>query len=238
MMDETVFTIVVSGILLACLCILFRLIMVLPCTKPGKHTATRKHAKYEFTRVSSSCPRSKMMVLLGSGGHTGEMIRILEQWHEGVGELEREYILSSGDSTSVIKLQRFEEDVIRSQSTDYKITTIYRARNIGEGKLKALGNTLISFLSTFKHLILNRTALPDIFLTNGPGTAIPIAYILFILKFFGICNTKIIYIESLARVNELSLTGLLILPIADRIIVQWETLSRKYRRCEYYGILV
>jgi beta-1,4-N-acetylglucosaminyltransferase len=34
------------------------------------------------------------------------------------------------------------------------------------------------------------------------------------------------------------LTGLLILPISDRFIVQWEPLARKYRRCEYYGILV
>lgn len=232
-MDESVFTVLASTVLIIILLTLSRLIFILPCCNIGKGINNEKKT------LLSVKGNKNIMILLGSGGHTGEMIRILEQWSSGINKLNREYIISSGDSTSILKLKNFEDNKLNNKN--FKISTIYRARNIGEGKLKAFINTLISFKSTLFNLILNKEFFqnkPDIFLTNGPGTAIPIAYILFILKFFGLINTKIVYIESLARVKELSLTGLLILPISDRIIVQWEPLSKKYRRCEYYGILV
>ncbi|KAG0683004.1 UDP-N-acetylglucosamine transferase subunit [Pichia californica] len=233
-MEETKFTIIVSILLILIISILFRLIAILPACHVGKHVNNKDDI---FVMKNSK----KMMILLGSGGHTGEMIRILEQCNNMMKNLNREYIISSGDSTSILKLKKMEESLTdnnKDNKDKYKITTIYRARNIGEGKFKAIINTLISFKSTIDNLLFNGNNYPDVFLTNGPGTAIPIAYILFILKFLGFTKTKIIYIESLARVNQLSLTGLLILPISDRIIVQWEPLAKRYRRCEYYGILV
>lgn len=209
---------------------------MLPCCHIGKH-ATQKRDLLSLKNATTK--KKSIMVLLGSGGHTGEMLRILEQWSNGINNLHREYVISSGDSTSVLKLKSYEDGLPEKNAKDYRITTIYRARNIGEGKIKAVINTLLSFKSTLANLIFSRiNNQPDVFLTNGPGTAIPIAYMLFILKFLGLCNTKIIYVESLARVKDLSLTGFLILPISDRIIVQWEPLAKKYRRCEYYGILV
>jgi beta-1,4-N-acetylglucosaminyltransferase len=237
-MDETKFTIITSVILILIILILVRLIYILPCTKFGKHISNPELTLLSSLKVNDN--KRKIMILLGSGGHTGEMIRILGQWSKGINKLKREYIITSSDSTSIIKLKYFEKEQLKSiENNDYKITEIYRARNIGEGKLKAIINTLISFKSTINNIIINKLYnQTDIFLTNGPGTAIPIAYMIFILKFFGFCDTKIIYIESLARVKELSLTGFLILPISDRILVQWEPLSKKYKRCEYYGILV
>lgn len=236
MMEETAFTVLSTGILLTFLAILVRLIIVLPCCHTGKHVTDKTNL---LSLGKEKGKKKRLMVLLGSGGHTGEMLRILEQWTPGISKLHREYVISSGDSTSVLKLKNFEENMPANDGKDYQITTIYRARNIGEGKVKATVNTLLSFKSTMMNLIISRLKdQPDVFLTNGPGTAIPIAYMLFILKFFGLCKTKIIYVESLARVKELSLTGFLILPISNRIIVQWEPLAKKYKRCEYYGILV
>lgn len=244
-MKETKFTVVVSTILGVLLVALLRLIQVAPFCKIGKRVNEKDKCgtdgkKYQDILSSIEVRNKRIMILLGSGGHTGEMIRILEQWSDYAGKLDRDYIISSGDETSILKLKKFEEEVIKSNVYDYTITTIHRARNIGAGKVNAFINTLMSFYSTFSNIILKRlrNKLPKIFLTNGPGTAIPIAYMLFICKYFGLCDTRIIYIESLARVNKLSLTGLLILPISDRFIVQWEPLAKKYRRCEYYGILV
>lgn len=235
-MEESVFTILATGLFLLLLGILVRLIQVLPCCHMRKHATSKR----DLLLLKNATNKKKcLMVLLGSGGHTGEMLRILEQWSTGINNLHREYVISSGDSTSVLKLKKFEDNLLGNNAKDYGITTIYRARNIGEGKIKAVINTLLSFKSTLINLILSKLKnQPDVFLTNGPGTAIPIAYMLFILKLFGLCSTKIIYVESLARVKELSLTGFLILPISDRIIVQWEPLAKRYRRCEYYGILV
>lgn len=49
---------------------------------------------------------------------------------------------------------------------------------------------------------------------------------------------KIIFVESLTRVNELSLTGKLLYFVADRFIVQWKTLYEEFKLTEYHGILV
>lgn len=211
--------------------------IILPCVKLSKHINNMERDVIDSDKNKNK--NKQLMILLGSGGHTGEMLRILEQWSkQNLLKFEREYIISSGDSTSIMKVKKFEDEYIGGYG--YNITNIYRARNVGEGKIKAIFNTFISFQSAIKNLIVKKInkCQPDVFLTNGPGTAIPIAYMIFLMKFFGLCNTKIIYVESLARVNELSLTGILILPISDRIIVQWPQLAKKYRRCEYYGILV
>jgi beta-1,4-N-acetylglucosaminyltransferase len=49
---------------------------------------------------------------------------------------------------------------------------------------------------------------------------------------------EIIYIESFARVETLSLTGKLLYPFVDRFLVQWPELSKKLGQAEYKGILV
>lgn len=60
----------------------------------------------------------------------------------------------------------------------------------------------------------------------------------FILRFFGLTHSRFIYVESLARVHKLSLSGTLLRGITDRFIVQWKQLADKYPGVEYYGILV
>lgn len=46
---------------------------------------------------------------------------------------------------------------------------------------------------------------------------------------------KIIYIESFARVDEPSLTGRLMYPIADLFLVQWEDMLKIYPKAIYAG---
>lgn len=225
-MEEGPFTIIVSLVLLILSSLIVRLILVLPAA--NKRLIPSKSVDLQ---TKSEC--GKIMILLGSGGHTGEMIKILEQ-SGGFKNMKRQYFISSGDETSILKLKQFEESVLKSCPKDYKILNIYRARGIGDNKTISILKTLWSFKSLIGKIDFQN----DIFLTNGPGTAIPIAYMLFLLKFLGFCHTKIIYVESLARVKDLSLTGKLILPISDRIMVQWKSLTKKYRRCEYHGILV
>lgn len=46
---------------------------------------------------------------------------------------------------------------------------------------------------------------------------------------------KIIYIESFARINELSLTGKMVYRMADEFIVQWPSLQKKYKKAKCFG---
>lgn len=44
--------------------------------------------------------------------------------------------------------------------------------------------------------------------------------------------------ESFARVTALSLSGRILIWIADRFLVQWPELAKRYPKVEYVGILV
>jgi beta-1,4-N-acetylglucosaminyltransferase len=47
-----------------------------------------------------------------------------------------------------------------------------------------------------------------------------------------------IYVESIARVESLSLSGKLLRPIVDHFVVQWKPLKERYPKAEYYGLLL
>lgn len=78
----------------------------------------------------------------------------------------------------------------------------------------------------------------DCIVTNGPGTAVMVVAACWVYKFLGIAKTRIIYVESFARVRTLSMSGKLLIRVVDRFLVQWPYLAEEYERAEYHGILV
>jgi UDP-N-acetylglucosamine:LPS N-acetylglucosamine transferase len=79
---------------------------------------------------------------------------------------------------------------------------------------------------------LLRTMRPDMILTTGSGVAVPF---LWIGRMLGI---RTIFIESITRITEISLTGRLVYPFVDRFLVQWEELTKKYPKAEYHGRII
>ena len=71
--------------------------------------------------------------------------------------------------------------------------------------------------------------MPDIVITTGTHTAVPMC---FIAKIF---NKKVIYIETFASVTGGSLAGKIVYPIADEFIVQWKEMLEKYPNAKYLG---
>jgi UDP-N-acetylglucosamine:LPS N-acetylglucosamine transferase len=90
--------------------------------------------------------------------------------------------------------------------------------------------------NTLKNLWLAQKVLreekPDVIISTGAGVAVPFFYL---AKPLGI---KTIYVESITRINELSLTGKLVYPIVSRFLVQWEELAQKLPKAEYHGRIV
>jgi beta-1,4-N-acetylglucosaminyltransferase len=70
---------------------------------------------------------------------------------------------------------------------------------------------------------------PDVILATGAGLAVPFFLVGRLLK------RRLVYVESLARAETLSLTGHLVYPLADRFYVQWPQLARRYRKARYAG---
>ena len=71
---------------------------------------------------------------------------------------------------------------------------------------------------------------PDILISTGAGGALPS---ILAAKFLGV---KIIFIESLARVTALSLTGKFVYPIADLFLVQWPQLAKG--KAKFWGAVI
>jgi len=72
-------------------------------------------------------------------------------------------------------------------------------------------------------------------LCNGPGTCVPICIAAYMLRILGITKTKIVFCESFACVDHISLSGKLLYPFVERFFVQWEELSSIYSKVHFVG---
>ena len=73
---------------------------------------------------------------------------------------------------------------------------------------------------------------PDAVVTTGAGVGVPFLYAARAL------GKRAIYVESLARVRRLSLSGRLVYPIVTDFFVQWPELADRYRRTKYEGAIL
>jgi len=86
----------------------------------------------------------------------------------------------------------------------------------------------LSFLQTLRIFLVER---PNVIISTGAEIGFP-AIILGLIFF-----RKVIYVETFARVDDLSLTGKLIYPFVKHFYVQWEPLQKKFPRTKYFGAL-
>lgn len=73
---------------------------------------------------------------------------------------------------------------------------------------------------------------PDLILTTGSGVAAPFFWFAWL---FGI---PAIFVESITRTNDLSLTTRLVKPFATKVLVQWPELVERYPGVEHHGSIV
>ena len=84
--------------------------------------------------------------------------------------------------------------------------------------MSSVGTTLWAVLHSY---VLIAKVMPDLIITNGPGTAVPICWANFVTQRILLLNmgAKQIFVESFCRIETLSLTGKLLRPIVDVFIV-------------------
>ena len=97
----------------------------------------------------------------------------------------------------------------------------------------AHGPTNRSVKNLLRNLVLAwrvvRDVRPQVVITTGAGVAVPFAWVA------RIRGAKVVYVESLARVEGPSLSYRLIAPIADRRYVQWPELAESLPRSRFVG---
>jgi len=159
-----------------------------------------------------------LLIVLGSGGHTAEMIAMLSRattsddetlrldWHRFT---HRTWIVSSGDSISADRARQFEDRMrllaARSgrdddASSTYDIQTVPRAREIHQPLYTAPVSSMrclwacIGVLAprTTQPARISKNDFPDLILCNGPATATIAIFTSVLLRFvdFGGCNSR------------------------------------------------
>ena len=169
----------------------------------------------------------KTLIILGSGGHTAEMLCLLRGMNlENYSP--RVYVSAGTDKMSKEKIGKFE----RENDLAADIRMIPRAREVRQSYFTSILSTLLAVVYSLP--LVCRT-LPDLVLCNGPGTCIPICFSAYLLRFLGLKEIAVVYIESICRVEHLSLSGKLLYYFADRLLVQWPQLQERYPRTHYIG---
>ena len=189
--------------------------------------STLSRATARPNKRTSPC---KTLVILGSGGHTAEMLRLLSGMNLK-NYSPRVYVLAGTDKMSREKIGRFEKE----GDLEADVREIPRAREVRQSYVTSVLSTLLALVYSFP--LICRTW-PDLVLCNGPGTCIPICFSAYLLRFLGLKEIVLVYVESLCRVEHLSLSGKLLYYVADRLLVQWPQLQKKYPRTHYIGKIV
>jgi UDP-N-acetylglucosamine:LPS N-acetylglucosamine transferase len=145
---------------------------------------------------------------------------------------------SGGHLTELLKLQSLFKKydyllVTEKTKITNKLNDQYNVSYMKYGSREYMFKYIFVFLyNVFKSIFLMITFNPKVVVTTGAHTG---GIICFIAKLF---FKKVIYIESMAKVSTLSMTGKIMYPIADKFYVQWEELEEKYPKAEYLGRLI
>ncbi|XP_001924741.1 UDP-N-acetylglucosamine transferase subunit ALG14 homolog isoform X3 [Sus scrofa] len=190
-------------------------------------------------RPRAAVPRRSLslLVVAGSGGHTTEILRLLETLSDAYSP--RHYVIADTDEMSAHKINSFELNrADRNPSTtfpEYHIHRIPRSREVQQSWPSSALSTLYSLWFSFP---LTHRVKPDLVLCNGPGTCVPICISALLLGILGIKKVIIVYVESICRVEHLSLSGKILFHLSDYFIVQWPALKKKYPKSVYLGRIV
>ncbi|XP_068154761.1 UDP-N-acetylglucosamine transferase subunit ALG14 [Drosophila tropicalis] len=179
-------------------------------------------------------------VILGSGGHTAEMCKInqalLDTGNEENAFLYQpiRYIVANSDETSQ---QHLLTQMPQAKLDDF--ITVPRSRSVGQSWISSIFTTLWAL--AWSCWLIWRDQ-PQLLLCNGPGTCVPYCYAAYLWRLLGRLprQTRIVFVESFCRVESLSLSGRLLMPIADMFVVHWPALAKRYenkQNLRYFGRL-
>lgn len=152
----------------------------------------------------------KVLFVSSTGGHLTELLRLEPLFKE------YNYLLvTEATDTTKDMSKKYNMDYLMYGSRFYPFKYIF-----------------VVIYNIFKCLKILIKFKPDTIVSTGAHTG---GIMCFIGKLF---KAKIIYIETLAKIDSLSITGKNVYKIADKFYVQWKSLADKYKKAEYIGRLM
>ena len=114
----------------------------------------------------------------------------------------------------------FDKSDARSLLADEQVLYAFGPTN------RNVGNLLRNLKLAFRLLGQLR---PRVIVTTGAGVAVPFCWL------GRLAGAKVVYVESLSRIEAPSLSCRLIAPVATRVYAQWPELAEAYGRARYVG---
>ncbi|MBP1890160.1 UDP-N-acetylglucosamine:LPS N-acetylglucosamine transferase [Clostridium moniliforme] len=153
----------------------------------------------------------KVIFISSTGGHLSELMQLQSIFNK------YDYHIITEKNDTNLKLKDKYGDRISY--------LVYGARNY-----------MLSYMFKFPYNIIKSFFLylkirPDVIVTTGAHTAVPMCYIAKLFK------KKVIFIETFARVESKSMSGKMINKIADVFLVQHEEMLKVYDNAVYEGEL-
>jgi beta-1,4-N-acetylglucosaminyltransferase len=207
------------------------------------------------TPNTAGLPAVYFLYVLGSGGHTSEMLETIKRKFAPQANAHRRYLITTGDTDSLHRVGKLES-LIHRCFPDTRAGTrdafwLPRARRVHQ----PLWTAPLTCLGTAIHAVNALTREPDarpstrhghqfkyphVVVTNGPASGFVVCLVAHLLRLFYLApqnRLKMVYVESWARSRSLSLTGRLFwwTGLADMLCVQHEELARRFKGTVYVG---
>lgn len=172
-----------------------------------------KDEELSNSRIPNRC-KTKILVTLGGGGHTAEMLTLLSLLSD---KYEYHFLVAKGVELGVCNISRTGE-----------IHEIRQPRGRHDSLIVAISHMLIAAFQVAAIMVRVR---PDVVVGCGPAISV-------LASVLGkIAGAKTIYVETASRVTTLSLTGKILYRTADLFFVQWPTLQQYYPKAVFSGRL-
>lgn len=156
-----------------------------------------------------------ILFVLGEGGHSAELLRLVPDLQQ-MGRLS--FIATEADQMA--------DQWVPDGS---QLVKIRRPRSKDSSAPAAAWATLVAMTQAARAV---RRARPTVVITSGPA----IGFVVSLVAWLG--GARIIFVETISRVTELSLTGRLMKPLSDRYFVQWPKLTEQVSGSVYAGRLM
>lgn len=193
----------------AMLGVLIVLAIALICVQIKKKKASKPKKLAEEN--SQDEPKRKVLFIASTGGHLNELMQLKTLFKKYDYHIVTE---NTKVDKSLKKKYRDKMSFLIYGTKKYPISYIF----------KFIANSFISLYYFFKYQ-------PEVIVTTGTHTAVPMCYI---AKIFG---SKVIFIETFANRTSGTVAGKLVYPIADTFVVQWEEMHKIYPKSVCWGWL-
>ncbi|PHU25240.1 hypothetical protein BC332_03572 [Capsicum chinense] len=143
---------------------------------------------------SKSSRSLSTLIVLGSGGHTAEMLNLLYVLQTRRFK-RRYYVAAATDNMSLQKAHVFEDSLLGKEALEEaggaEFMQIYRSREVGQSYITSVRTTLVAIAHALWLMIKIR---PQVILCNGPGTCIPLCVIEFLFKSLELWNPPLMLV--------------------------------------------